>query len=228
MKPLRQAIDDYLRLRRSLGFKLRDRADDLRDFASFLEQKAAPFVTTELAMEWAMQPADPQPSDGAQRLSFVCVFARHWHATAKQSSARRAWFRCTRPLGTSGPITPGAATGFCATHRLPASFSTITAAVWTALRFVERSTICRGRSACAGRRITRVRGFTIFGTDSPSARWSSGIGPTRISSGACRCCLRSWGTRHVADTYWCLSVEPERMGLATRRLELRWGLTHEE
>ena len=52
MKPLRRAIDDYITLRRSLGFKLRDMADDLRNFATFLEQKAAPFVTTELAMEW--------------------------------------------------------------------------------------------------------------------------------------------------------------------------------
>jgi len=36
------------------------------------------------------------------------------------------------------------------------------------------------------------------------------------------------GHGHVADTYWYLSVEPELMGLATRRLELRWGLTYEE
>jgi len=35
------------------------------------------------------------------------------------------------------------------------------------------------------------------------------------------------GHGHVADTYWYLSVEPELMGLATRRLELRWGLEHE-
>jgi site-specific recombinase XerD len=81
MKPLRQAIEDYIKLRRTLGFKLRDMADDLRNFAAFLERKAAPYVTTELAMEWAMQPADHQPSDWAQRLSFVRVFARHWHAT---------------------------------------------------------------------------------------------------------------------------------------------------
>lgn len=81
MKPLRQAIDDYLGLRRSLGFKLRDMADDLQDFATFLEPKGAQYVTTELAMEWAIEPADHQPSDGAQRLSFVRVFARHWHAT---------------------------------------------------------------------------------------------------------------------------------------------------
>jgi integrase/recombinase XerD len=81
MKPLRRAIDDYIALRRSLGFKLRRMSEGLREFAIFLEQKAAPYVTTELAMEWAMQPADHQPSDWAQRLSFVRVFARHWHAT---------------------------------------------------------------------------------------------------------------------------------------------------
>jgi hypothetical protein len=32
----------------------------------------------------------------------------------------------------------------------------------------------------------------------------------------------------VADTYWYLSVHPELMGLATSRLEQRWGLPHEE
>jgi integrase/recombinase XerD len=71
MKSLRRAIDDYIALRRSLGFKLRDMADDLRNFAAFMKQKGARHVTTELAMEWAMQPTDHQPSDWAQRLSFV-------------------------------------------------------------------------------------------------------------------------------------------------------------
>ncbi|HEY6308721.1 MAG TPA: hypothetical protein VI488_19945 [Candidatus Angelobacter sp.] len=42
MKRLRQAIDDYIALRRSLGFKLRRMAEGLREFAIFLEQKAAP------------------------------------------------------------------------------------------------------------------------------------------------------------------------------------------
>ena len=81
MKPLRQAIDDYIALRRNLGFKLRRMAEGLREFAIFLEQKAAPYVTTELAMEWAILPTHHQPSDWAQRLGFVRVFARHWHAT---------------------------------------------------------------------------------------------------------------------------------------------------
>jgi integrase len=97
MKPLRQAIDDYIRLRRSLGFKLRDRADDLRNFAVFMEQKAAPYVTTELAMEWATQSADHQPSGWAQRLGFVRVFARHWHATDPRTEIPPAGLLPFRP-----------------------------------------------------------------------------------------------------------------------------------
>ena len=62
MKSLRDAITDYLSLRRSLGFKLRDMATGLTEFASFLEQKAAPYITTALALEWAMQHVDHQPN----------------------------------------------------------------------------------------------------------------------------------------------------------------------
>jgi integrase/recombinase XerD len=81
MKPLRNAVEDYIALRRSLGFKLRDMATGLTEFASFLEHKEAPYITTALALEWAMQPVDHQPSDWARRLGFVRVFARHWSAT---------------------------------------------------------------------------------------------------------------------------------------------------
>jgi integrase/recombinase XerD len=31
------------------------------------------------------------------------------------------------------------------------------------------------------------------------------------------------GHAHAADTYWYLSIDPELMGLATKRLEQRWG-----
>jgi integrase/recombinase XerD len=81
MKSLQNAIEDYIALRRSLGFKLNDMAADLTKFASFLEQKAAPYITTALALEWAMQSTDHLPSHWARRLGFVRVFARHWSAT---------------------------------------------------------------------------------------------------------------------------------------------------
>ncbi len=39
MKPLRNAIEDYIALRRSLGFKLHHMATGLGEFAAFLEQR---------------------------------------------------------------------------------------------------------------------------------------------------------------------------------------------
>lgn len=81
MMQLRQAIQQYVALRRALGFQVRRLAENLPKFATFMEEKCAPHITTELAVEWATQPTDHKPSDWAQRLGFVRVFARHWHAT---------------------------------------------------------------------------------------------------------------------------------------------------
>ena len=81
MKPLTKAIDDYLSLRRSLGFKLRSAGAALLNFASFMERQQARSITTRLALDWAQQPSDTQPALWAQRLSFVRGFARHHVAT---------------------------------------------------------------------------------------------------------------------------------------------------
>ena len=85
MNPLRKAVEDYIALRRSLGFKLRDMAAGLDDFVSFLEQKSVPSITAALALEWAMKPAGYQPSSWAIRLGWIRVFARHWSATDPQT-----------------------------------------------------------------------------------------------------------------------------------------------
>ena len=77
MKPLTKAIQDYLALRRNLGFKLRDAGMVLAKFASFMEQRNAQCITTQLALEWAQQPSNAQPALWAQRLSYVRCFARH-------------------------------------------------------------------------------------------------------------------------------------------------------
>jgi integrase len=77
MKPLRQAIQDYLVLRRSLGFKLRDAGRWLAKFADFLDARGATQVTTQLALEWAQQDPTVLPSTCAQRLGYVRGFARH-------------------------------------------------------------------------------------------------------------------------------------------------------
>ncbi len=76
MKPLTKAIQDYLALRRNLGFKLRDAGMVLAKFASFMEQRNSERITTQLALEWAQQPSEGQPALWAQRLSYVRCFVR--------------------------------------------------------------------------------------------------------------------------------------------------------
>jgi integrase/recombinase XerD len=81
MKSLRAAVEDYLVLRRGLGFKLRLAGPALLDFAAFLEREHAPHITSELAARWAMLPRECQPALWAARLGFVRGFARHHRAT---------------------------------------------------------------------------------------------------------------------------------------------------
>jgi integrase len=77
MNTLREAIVDYVRLRRDLGFKLIQAECWLHDFAQFMESHEDSFITTDLALQWALQPAPAQPSTWAKRLIVVRTFARY-------------------------------------------------------------------------------------------------------------------------------------------------------
>jgi integrase len=81
MSPLRKAVEDYLAMRRALGFKLRLTAGMLREFASFLERERASHITTALAVRWATQPVGVQPAQWANRLGVVRRFARFLSAS---------------------------------------------------------------------------------------------------------------------------------------------------
>jgi integrase len=81
MNTLRQAVQEYLSLRRGLGFKLHKAGKELLDFVTFMEQHRASYVTQALALAWAQQPLKVQPAHWAQRLSVVRGFARHRSAT---------------------------------------------------------------------------------------------------------------------------------------------------
>lgn len=81
MNPLRKAVKDYLMMRRSLGFKLRDMGYNLQHFVSFMEQQHTPIIATALALRWAKLPQNVQPAHWAVRLSYVRSFARFWSAT---------------------------------------------------------------------------------------------------------------------------------------------------
>ena len=77
MNTLRQAIDEYIGMRRNLGFKLKDTQRSLLKFAAFMEQRQAPFITEALALAWAQQPVNVKPARWAARLGHVRIFARY-------------------------------------------------------------------------------------------------------------------------------------------------------
>ncbi len=81
MTTLRQAVQEYLQMRRSLGFKLHDAGKGLVDFIRFMEQHRASHITQGLALAWAQLPSHAQPAHWAQRLTFVRGFARYRSAT---------------------------------------------------------------------------------------------------------------------------------------------------
>ena len=81
MTTLRVAVQQYLTLRRSLGFKLHEAGNALPKFIAFLEQHRASVITSRLALDWAQQPSTVQPAEWARRLSIVRGFARYRSAT---------------------------------------------------------------------------------------------------------------------------------------------------
>jgi integrase len=74
---LRSAVEDYLRMRRALGYKLESPGRQLGQFVAYLEQTGAKTVTIENAVAWATLPAQADPCYWSERLSVVRQFARH-------------------------------------------------------------------------------------------------------------------------------------------------------
>jgi integrase/recombinase XerD len=79
MNPLRDALADYLSLRRSLGYGLRRPEKLLNQFLDYLEECGASMITTDLAVAWARLPQGASPLWWAHRLSVVRGFAGYLH-----------------------------------------------------------------------------------------------------------------------------------------------------
>ena len=93
MSPLRRRLEEYLSVRRALGFKLEREGRILPDFLTYLEERKAHAITTELAMNWAGGPSGANRDRAARRLSVVRIFARHMKAIDPQTEVppARLW-----------------------------------------------------------------------------------------------------------------------------------------
>ncbi len=81
MNTIREAVQEYLVMRRGLGFKLHYAGVTLLEFVIYLENQGVSYITTKLALTWAQQATSAQPAEWARRLSCVRGFARHRSAT---------------------------------------------------------------------------------------------------------------------------------------------------
>jgi len=76
MKSLNHSIDDYLALRRGLGFKLREYGLCLLEFTSFMKMNGSTHITSKLAVEYATRRQDEKPVSWTRRLAIIRGFAR--------------------------------------------------------------------------------------------------------------------------------------------------------
>lgn len=78
MTMLAQHLDDYLKLRRSLGHKLAGAHRLLPRFVAYLDEHGVEFVTIEAALAWSLEPVVPVGSVvPADRMMLVRGFARY-------------------------------------------------------------------------------------------------------------------------------------------------------
>ena len=81
MSMIRNSLVQYVAVRRALGTKFHEPALALEHFVDLLELEGSEFVTTDLALRWAMEPKLAQRATWGRRLSQVRGFAKWLNAT---------------------------------------------------------------------------------------------------------------------------------------------------
>ena len=83
MSALRDALAEYVAVRRALGTKYQEPAATLGHFVDFVEREGAEFITTGLALRWAQESKGVQRATWARKLSMVRGFAA-WRSAFDQ------------------------------------------------------------------------------------------------------------------------------------------------
>jgi integrase/recombinase XerD len=80
-RPLRDSLEDYLALRRALGFRLATAGRLLDQFVSWLDDRGCDTITAEDALAWAVLPPGASQAWQSIRLSMIRGFAAYLHGT---------------------------------------------------------------------------------------------------------------------------------------------------
>ena len=79
MKRLFKAVQEYLCMRNQLGFKMDTAKYVLKGFLAYMQKKKASHITSEIALEFAMQNRNSSPFQWAKRLGIIRRLAIHLH-----------------------------------------------------------------------------------------------------------------------------------------------------
>jgi integrase/recombinase XerD len=77
MSPLARSAQEYLAMRRGVGYVLRQEGRMLTDFVGYCECRGITRITAETALGWATEPAQASPTWWTKRLAVVRGFAAH-------------------------------------------------------------------------------------------------------------------------------------------------------
>jgi integrase len=236
MNTLREALHEYLELRRSMGYKMHDAGLMLPRFVSFMAERGAEYITVRLALEWVQQAKTVQPAERARRLCFVRGFARYRSAIDPRTAVPPVGllpYRSTRAqpylyseqdvqrlldaalkLPTKWPSTPLRPWVFhCLLGLLSVTGMRISETLDLKLDDVDLDQgVLTVRSAKLGRlRLVPLHPSTCT------------VLANYLKRREQFCGKRGDGHVYVAGTYWYLSGWPELMAQAMTRLERRWG-----
>lgn len=152
MTPLRQALVDYLAVRRALGYTLARPEKLLAQFLTYLEDLGEVHLRTEVVLTWATRPTGADRSWWSSRLSIVRGFAAHLHTIDPVSEVPPAdllpWRRCraTPYLYADGEVAAvlAAAATLRTPHRVATCRTLIGLLVVTGMRVGEAIGLDRG------------------------------------------------------------------------------------
>jgi integrase len=150
MSGLRQAAEDYLAMRRALGYKLAAQGRTLMSFVAFMDAAGREVITTEAAVDWAAHPPlSTRPQWQCRRLEVVRLFARHLHALDPAHEVPPAGvlpFRSYRRMGGHRYTEEETAALIAAAGQLRPRLRALT---WQAFLGLLAVTGCRPGEACS-------------------------------------------------------------------------------
>lgn len=216
MKSLGKHVEDYLALRRHLGFKLRSAEGLLRQFIRFSKKSGTSSVTTRLVVRWATQRPQSEPVTMAARYRTVRLFALYLST-----------------LDVRVEVPPAGLLPYRKDRKSPYIYSDreVVRLIEAAARLPSPKGL-RGQTlsaligllAATGMRIGEAIRLDRGDVDLPNAmltiEHAKGYRTRLVPIHASTCkALRRFERLGVSGTYWYLSAVPELLQQATRRWE---------